>query len=112
MPEIPKRLSPLGKSMRLTASVTRDGDWFVAQCLEVDVCSQGESREAALKNLAEALELYFEDEGGISEASRAKRGWWWARRLARRLSTAGRCLLEDPYRILTTGIRRGGTVYA
>ncbi|MGH7433571.1 MAG: type II toxin-antitoxin system HicB family antitoxin, partial [Candidatus Methylomirabilales bacterium] len=24
-----------------TASVWREGDWFVAQCLEVDVASQG-----------------------------------------------------------------------
>jgi len=57
--------------MKLTASVTRDGGWFVAQCLEVDVCSQGESREEALRNLNEALELYFEDEEprDIPEAS-------------------------------------------
>ena len=44
----------------LTASVWREGEWFVAQCLEVDVASQGESEEAALRNLREALELHFE----------------------------------------------------
>ncbi|MFM7344319.1 MAG: type II toxin-antitoxin system HicB family antitoxin [Tagaea sp.] len=43
-----------------TASVTREGRWFVAQCLEVDVVSQGRSERSALANLAEALELYFE----------------------------------------------------
>ncbi len=43
-----------------TASVWQEDDWFVAQCLEVDVASQGESEEDALKNLKEALELYFE----------------------------------------------------
>jgi predicted RNase H-like HicB family nuclease len=43
-----------------TASVTREGRWFVAQCLEVDVASQDRSERAALANLAEALELYFE----------------------------------------------------
>lgn len=48
--------------MRFTAAVTKDGEWFVAQCLEVEVCSQGESREEALRNLGEALELHFEDE--------------------------------------------------
>ena len=42
-----------------SASVTREGDWFVAQCLEVDVASQGESEEDALSNLAEALQLHF-----------------------------------------------------
>ena len=41
-----------------TASITREDDWFVAQCLEVDVASQGETEEA-LVNLAEALALHF-----------------------------------------------------
>ena len=45
---------------RFTASVTREHDWYVAQCLEIDVASQGETEEEALTNLREALELYFE----------------------------------------------------
>ena len=44
-----------------TASVWREGEWYVAQCLEVDVASQGESEAEALDNLREALELYFEE---------------------------------------------------
>ena len=44
----------------LTASVWREMEWFVAQCLEVDVASQGESEDEALMNLREALELHFE----------------------------------------------------
>jgi predicted RNase H-like HicB family nuclease len=32
----------------------------VAQCLEVDVASQGATEDEALANLREALELYFE----------------------------------------------------
>jgi predicted RNase H-like HicB family nuclease len=47
--------------MRLTAAVRQEGDGYVAQCLEVDVASQGQTVEEALKNLKEALELYFED---------------------------------------------------
>ena len=49
-------------SMRRTfsASVWREGDWFVSQCLDVDVASQGETEEEALANLKEALELHFE----------------------------------------------------
>ena len=43
-----------------TASIWQEGNWFIAQCLEVDIASQGESEESALVNLAEALELYFE----------------------------------------------------
>jgi predicted RNase H-like HicB family nuclease len=42
-----------------TASITQDDEWFVAQCLEVDVASQGESAEDALRNLGEALALHF-----------------------------------------------------
>ena len=42
------------------ASVWREGDWYVAQCLELDVASQGETETEALANLKEALELYFE----------------------------------------------------
>jgi len=42
-----------------TASITQEGDWFVAQCLEVDMTSQGETEEEALVNLGEALALHF-----------------------------------------------------
>ena len=42
------------------ASVWQEGNWYIAQCLEVDVASQGESEEEALANLREALELHFE----------------------------------------------------
>lgn len=45
---------------RFSASVWREGEWFVAQCLEVDIASQGETEDAAIANLREALELYFE----------------------------------------------------
>jgi len=43
-----------------SASVWQEGKWFVAQCLEVDIASQGETPEKALENLREALELHFE----------------------------------------------------
>jgi predicted RNase H-like HicB family nuclease len=43
-----------------TASVWKEDGWFVAQCREVDVASQGESEAEALSNLCEALELHFE----------------------------------------------------
>jgi predicted RNase H-like HicB family nuclease len=41
------------------ASITKEGRWFVAQCLEVDVASQGRTEKDALTNLREALELHF-----------------------------------------------------
>lgn len=43
-----------------TASIIQDGGWYVAQCLEIDVVSQGHTPDEALANLREALELHFE----------------------------------------------------
>lgn len=40
-----------------TAILTQEDDWVIAQCLEVDIVSQGESEEEALANLREALSL-------------------------------------------------------
>lgn len=41
-------------------TVWREGNWYVSQCLEIDVASEGETEEEALANLREALELHFE----------------------------------------------------
>jgi len=49
------------------ATVWREGNWYVSQCLEVDVASQGATEKEALDNLKEALELHFEP----PQASRA-----------------------------------------
>jgi predicted RNase H-like HicB family nuclease len=43
-----------------SATVWCEGAWYVSQCLELDVASQGETEEEALANLKEALELHFE----------------------------------------------------
>ncbi len=50
-----------GGSVRLTAAISQEEELYVARCLEVEVTSQGGSVEEALRNLQEALELYFED---------------------------------------------------
>jgi predicted RNase H-like HicB family nuclease len=42
------------------ATVWREGKWYVSQCLEIDLASQGDTEEEALANLKEALELHFE----------------------------------------------------
>lgn len=42
-----------------STSITKEGKWFVAQCLEVNVASQGRTEKEALTNLVEALELHF-----------------------------------------------------
>ena len=41
--------------------VWKEGKYYVAQCLNVDISSFGKTKKEALDNLEEALELYFED---------------------------------------------------
>ena len=43
----------------LNAVVWQEDEWFVAQCLEVDVASQGKTEKEALENLRDALTLHF-----------------------------------------------------
>ena len=45
-----------------TAVIKQEEDWFVATCLENSVASQGKNIKEALKNLSEAIDLYFEDD--------------------------------------------------
>jgi predicted RNase H-like HicB family nuclease len=42
--------------------VWKEGEHYVAQCLNVDISSFGASRDEALRNLDEALNLYLEDD--------------------------------------------------
>ena len=49
------------KNIELTNIVWKEGKYYVAQCLNIDVSSFGKAKPEALKNLDEALELYFED---------------------------------------------------
>lgn len=41
--------------------IWKEGKWFVARCLEIELASQGKTEKEAVKNLIEALELYLED---------------------------------------------------
>jgi predicted RNase H-like HicB family nuclease len=41
--------------------VYQEGKYYVAQCLNIDVSSFGDTEGEALDNLQEALELYLED---------------------------------------------------
>ncbi len=49
------------RTIQINNAVWKEGDYFVAQCLNIDVSSFGDTKEDALSNLQEALELYFED---------------------------------------------------
>jgi predicted RNase H-like HicB family nuclease len=49
-------------TLHLTAVVTREGDRYVARCLEIEATSQGETAEQALDNLRDVVEVYLEEE--------------------------------------------------
>ncbi len=45
-----------------SAVITKEDEWYVSWCPELDIASQGKTVEKALENLKEAIELYLEDE--------------------------------------------------
>jgi predicted RNase H-like HicB family nuclease len=49
------------KSVRVNNAVWKEGEYYVAQCLNVDLSSFADTREEALTNLQDALELYFKN---------------------------------------------------
>ena len=46
--------------------VYKEGEYYVSQCLNVDVSSFGETIDEAVASLKEAVELFFEDEIDLS----------------------------------------------
>lgn len=50
------------KKQMLHTIVWKEDKLFVAKFLELELASQGKTKNEALKNLKEALDLYLEDE--------------------------------------------------
>ena len=50
----------MDKSMQLTAIIEREGNTYIATCIDLDIVSQGNTPEQARLNLVEAVELFFE----------------------------------------------------
>jgi len=44
-----------------TASIVKEGKWFVSRAVELGVVSQGKTIQEAQDNLLEAVELFLED---------------------------------------------------
>lgn len=49
------------RKIDLKSVVWKEDDYYISQCLEVEVSSYGKTKKEALVNLQDALELYFED---------------------------------------------------
>jgi len=50
------------RNFRFTAVITREGKFFVSDCPELGVTSQGLSLDEAIDNLKEAIRLFLKDE--------------------------------------------------
>jgi predicted RNase H-like HicB family nuclease len=48
---------------KFSVLITKERNWYVARCPELDVTSQGKTIEKAKENLREAVELYVESFG-------------------------------------------------
>lgn len=55
-------MKQFNKTTSFHALVWQEDDLFVAKAVELDITSQGESEAEALKNLQEAVNLFFEGE--------------------------------------------------
>jgi len=49
------------KKINFTFVIWKEGKYYVAQCLNIDISSFGNTRIGALNNLKEAVGLYLED---------------------------------------------------
>lgn len=52
-------------SIRYNVIIQKEEKWYVAKCIDNSVASQGKTIEEALKNLKEAIELYYQNEEPI-----------------------------------------------
>ena len=47
---------------KITAVIHKGDKYYIGECLEIDVVTQGKTIDEVLKNLNEAVNLYFEGE--------------------------------------------------
>lgn len=47
---------------KFTAVITQEGKFFVSECPELGIASQGLTLDESLRNLKEAIHLYLKDE--------------------------------------------------
>lgn len=50
-----------------TVKIELEDEWYVATCLENNIASQGKTIDEAMKNLKEAIALFYDDENNKEE---------------------------------------------
>ena len=59
--------------LQLTMVAWQEGAQFVSKCLELEVASCGDTRQEAMANIKEAVEVYLEDLLDLGEMERTLR---------------------------------------
>ena len=62
----------MAQTRHFTATIWREGDWYVSLCPQLDVASQGRTVEQAKANLVEAVTLFLDsaDPGEVEQRVR------------------------------------------
>ena len=55
-------LAKKNQKKNLQYLVRKEGEYYVAQCLDIEVSSFGQTSKEAMENVQEAVWLYFEDQ--------------------------------------------------
>jgi predicted RNase H-like HicB family nuclease len=92
------------RTQHLTALIEREGDGYVALCLELDVASQGDTVEEARRNLKEAVELFVEG-ASPTEVDEQRHGEVYVTRLE--VALAWNCASSSVGRRVASWRRRG-----
>ncbi len=59
--------------INLQSVVWKEGNYYISQCLDVDVSSFGKTKKEAVAMLQDALALYFEDKPVPAKSKRINR---------------------------------------
>ena len=57
------KLNSVSTMRQFLVAITKEDDFFIARCPELNVTSQGKTLEEAEENIKEAIELYIESFG-------------------------------------------------
>jgi len=64
-----------------TIKIELEDEWYVATCLENNIASQGKTIDEAMRNIREAIVLYYEDENNFEELNYQQNGEVYITRL-------------------------------
>ena len=64
-----------------TIKIESEDEWYVATCLENNIASQGKTIDEAMRNIREAISLYYEDENNLEELNYQQNGEVYITRL-------------------------------